>query len=345
MGESEVHAAATGVPHLAVAGGGPFCTRAVRGPLPPPVRIQVPLPLPLRTANAWLFVSDARSALVDCGVGTPDGYEALRVALWDSGVDANGIQVFATHGHIDHVGNAARLRREFGAEVHAAEAERPLVERFRVDAEQRYAAWTDALRSHGVPDDVVARILSRARHLDALGEDVPRTSPLVDGQRVRLGDVGARVHAMPGHSPGSVAYETDDGDLLTGDTLLRHITSNAIELTDADRGRYATYLRTLDGLRRFVGMQALPGHHDPFPLTDAVLDEHLAKHRERSQRILERLDRPHAAWDLVGLVFPRLSGEQAFLGVCEVVGHLSALELDGRVAMRDDDGVRRFVRC
>jgi len=315
--------------------------------VPQPQRILIPLPLALRTANAWLYPGRGGdpSALVDSGIGTTEGYDALRQGLWDSGVDANGLALFITHGHVDHAGNAARLRREFGALLHAPREESPYVETFRRDSDRRYAAYTKALKSHGVPVEEIAKMQQRGQEMDPWHEDVPIQAPLVDGQRLQLGATSATAHITPGHTPGSTVFATEDNDLLTGDTLLEHITSNAIEVTDRDKGRYAQYLRTLDGLRRFVGMRALPGHHDPFQVTDALLDNHLAKHEARSRRILDHLDGPRTAWQLVPEVFPRLVHDQSFLGVCEVVGHLHALEEQGRVLMRESGGKRTFLRA
>ena len=309
-----------------------------------PLRIVVPLPLALTSANAWLFHGDPPT-LVDSGIGTAEGYAALRQGLGDSGADANGMRLLITHGHFDHAGNAARLRREFGALLQAPREESPYVETFRRDAGRRYAAYTKALASHGVPMPEVDKMRERGEGMDPWMEDVPIQSPLADGQKLMLGDTAATAHLTPGHTPGSTVFATEGNDLVTGDTLLEHITSNAIEVTDGDKGRYAQYLRTLDGLRRFVGMRALPGHHDPFQVTDALLDDHLAKHHKRSQRILEHLDRPRTAWELVPEVFPHLAHGQSFLGVCEVVGHLHALELDGKARMRETEGVRRFVKA
>jgi glyoxylase-like metal-dependent hydrolase (beta-lactamase superfamily II) len=309
-----------------------------------PQRIVIPLPLPLRTANAWLFVGE-RPALVDCGIGTPEGYEAMRRGLWDSGVDGAALHVYLTHGHMDHAGNAARLRAEFGAQVHAHAAEASLVATFRRDATSRYEAWNAALQSHGVPRDVILEMRRRGEAFDAWTADCPLSKPVTDAERLAFGESKATAHHAPGHTDGSVVYELHDGHVLTGDTLLRKITSNAVELTDAERGRYATYLQTLAGLRRFAGCTALPGHGEPFPISDALLDQHLAKHLDRNRRILGHLDVARSAWELMPRVFPRLVGEQAFLGMCEVVGHLHALELEGRVRMQTQDGVRRFVKA
>lgn len=309
-----------------------------------PQRIVVPLPLALRSANAWLFPG-RQPALVDCGVGTAEGHAALLAGVRQHKVDPSRLRLYVTHGHIDHAGNAAALRREHGVELAAPRVEAPFLETFRHDAARRAAAFSRALARHGAPPEAVAASRDRAAHMDPWMEDVPISRELRDGDRLLLGDTEATAHITPGHTPGSTVFLTADNDLLTGDTLLEHITSNAIELLERDKGRYAQYLRTLDGLRRFVGARALPGHHDPFNLTDALLDDHLEKHERRSRKVLERLDRPKTAWQLLYEVLPHLAHDQTFLGMCEVVGHLHRLELDGKVRMVEgEDGLRRFSR-
>lgn len=308
-----------------------------------PVRIVVPLPLALKSANAWLFPG-SRPALVDCGVGTAEGHAALLAGLRDAGVDPARLRLFVTHGHIDHAGNAAALRRDHGVELQAPPEEAAFVETFRRDAARRSDAFARALARHGAPPEAVAAARDRAGRMDAWMEDVPIARPLRDGERLAMGDLDVTAHITPGHTPGSTVFLTAGNDLLSGDTLLEHITSNAIELVDRDKGRYAQYLRTLEGLRRFVGTQVLPGHHDPFPLTDALLDGHLEKHGRRTAKVLAALDAPRTAWELLPRVLPHLAHDQVFLGMCEMVGHLHRLEIEGNVRVREDGGMRRFSR-
>ncbi|MES2154549.1 MAG: MBL fold metallo-hydrolase [bacterium] len=311
-----------------------------------PTRITIPLPFPLRTANAWVFPGRGADAtgLVDCGIGTRDGYAALREGLGDSGADANGLHLVVTHGHVDHAGNAARLRREFGATLWAPKEESRFVETFCKDAPRRLDAFATALTAHGAPPDVVAVMRLEGAAMDGFLEDCPIGHDVRSRERIQLGETKATAFHAPGHTPGSLVILTDDNQLLSGDTLLEHITSNAIELLDADRGRYGQYLRTLRSLRAFVGCDVLPGHHEPFTLTDSLLDVHLAKHEKRGRKILEHLDRPKTAWQLLPEVLPHLAHDQRFLGMCEVVGHLHLLELEGRAAWSEQDGARRFRR-
>lgn len=303
-----------------------------------PKRIVIPLPFALREANAWFFPG-ARPALVDCGIRTPEGYGALMAGL---GPLDCGLDLHVTHGHVDHAGNAARLCSEHGAVLHAVPEESPVLESFCACAPSRNDAYAEAMRVHGVPDEVIQAADHRGRGMDDLTQDVAIQVRLSDGERVALGDTSARIHLAPGHTPGSVMYETEANQLVTGDTLLEHITSNAMELRDADRGRYARYLQTLSGLERFVGCEVLPGHHAPFMLTHAVLEHHLAKHARRRAKILASLTQPKTAYQLMHEVLPHMDPQQLFLGLCEMVGHLHALEDEGRIRLLEGS-TRQYV--
>jgi glyoxylase-like metal-dependent hydrolase (beta-lactamase superfamily II) len=308
-----------------------------------PKRILVPLPLALKSANAWFFPG-SQPALVDSGIGTPEGRAALLAGLREEAANLAGLQLFVTHGHIDHAGNVAHLQETRGAKLTAPTAERPFIETFRRDAERRSNAFALAMASHGAPEDAISGSRQRSARLDQWMHDATISGELKDGQRLVLGDTEATAVLTPGHTPGSTSFLTADNDLLTGDTLLEHITSNAIELLDRDRGRYHQYLTTLDGLRRFVGCRALPGHHEPFQITDNLLDLHLQKHHHRSQKILDHLHRPKNAWQLLYEVLPHLAHDQVFLGMCEIVGHLHHLAIEGKVRERKESDTRFFER-
>ncbi len=305
-------------------------------------RIETPLPFALRSANSWLWPGPD-PVVVDAGIRTPEAWAALDAGLREAKVDRSRLRAVVTHGHADHTGNAARLARA-GATVLALEAERSHIESFQASQPERHAAIEAAARAHGAPEAAILGLRERGRGIDALTEDVPMTG-LTHGQHIPLGRGEGIVQAAPGHTHGSLLLALDTNEVVTGDTLLEHITSNAIELVDADRGRYATYLRTLDGLRRYAGCTALPGHHAAFAITETLLDGHLAKHEARARKVLSFLDAPRTAWELLPRVLPHLVEDQTFLGLCEMVGHLHRLEDSGLARMRVVDGARRFVQA
>lgn len=101
-----------------------------------------------------------------------------------------------THAHIDHIGDMGRLRQLTGASALLHAADFPL---YRTLALQ--ARWIGLAQAPPV---------------------VETDGALRDGDLLTIGEVRCRVLHTPGHTPGSVCFETSDGAetaLLTGDTL------------------------------------------------------------------------------------------------------------------------------
>ncbi len=306
-------------------------------------QIELPVPFPLKTVNAWLFPGD-RPVLLDCGIGDQRSYEMLIDGIRDAGVDPSTLHLHISHGHVDHVGNAHRLQADFGIPLVCPSVEAPHVSTFRRDEGPRNDAYAAALRAHGMDPDRVEEIRAESDAIDAYTEDARIDHDVAHGETFLFGNDQVEAIRTPGHTPGSTCYVVGD-HILTGDTLLERITSNAVELKDDDKGTFHQYVQTIDTLRAYVGLEALPGHRARFQLTDDILDYHLEFHEQRRQRILSLLDRPKSAWQLFPEVFPGLDNKAAhFMGMTEIVGHLHSLEIDGLVAV-SNDGVRRFVRA
>jgi glyoxylase-like metal-dependent hydrolase (beta-lactamase superfamily II) len=100
-----------------------------------------------------------------------------------------------THAHIDHIGDAGRLRDATGARALLHPADVPLYETLPLQA-----AWVG---------------LAQAPPVIALDGD------LHDGERFAAGAVEIEVLHTPGHTPGSVCFALrgEDARVFTGDTL------------------------------------------------------------------------------------------------------------------------------
>ncbi len=117
--------------------------------------------------------------------------------------------VLVTHGHIDHAGSAAALRRLTGAPIAMHPADAPLV----------------ATRAVKVPPGRTAFIHSVGRVVEALGWMLPSEPfapdvSLVDGQSLREFGMEARVVHTPGHTDGSISLAFEDGSVFVGDAIL-----------------------------------------------------------------------------------------------------------------------------
>jgi hydroxyacylglutathione hydrolase len=139
------------------------------------------------------ILADERSGdaiVVDGG----DGADEVDAYLRENNLRAKFL--LHTHAHLDHIGDLGRLRELTGASGLLHPADLPL-----------YAMLALQARWIGLPS--APPVVS----LD--GE-------LRDGDVIALGEVRARVLHTPGHTPGSVCFEIEDGTkrvLLTGDTL------------------------------------------------------------------------------------------------------------------------------
>lgn len=164
-------------------------------------------------SNAHIVVDDATG---DCAiVDTGDSGKGIAAAVKRLGVRPT--MVLLTHGHLDHAGGLAEVRRHFPAiPIYLHPKDRPMVERM-VDQGRMFG-----LRMEAAP---------------------PVDHDLAEGQVIDLGK-GTRFHVIetPGHTPGGVVfYEPHEGVALVGDTLFE----GSIGRTDLPGGDAATLNRSL----------------------------------------------------------------------------------------------------
>ena len=144
------------------------------------------------------LVMGAVPTLVDAGA--PGRGPAIERELRAAGIQVRRI-VF-THGDPDHVGGSDYLRGVFGAEVCAAVAERPLLDR---------SGWP------ALP--LRRRLILRAFFRATSAPTVDRWLD-GDGELDGAGDLdGIAVVPTPGHTPGHLAFEWN-GWILAGDALV-----------------------------------------------------------------------------------------------------------------------------
>jgi glyoxylase-like metal-dependent hydrolase (beta-lactamase superfamily II) len=147
----------------------------------------------------------------------------------------------------------------------------------------------------------------------------------------------------PGHAVGHLSlYDPTDRTLLSGDHLLACITPNPVLEPEPDtpQGRRRSLVEYLASLERFCRLDpltVLPGHGPAFTEVTTLAEATTVHHHGRADEILTAIrdaGEP-TPYDLVGVLFPDLTGFSIMLGISEVVGHLDLLEADGAIARTD----------
>jgi len=321
-------------------------------------RIVLPTRYPVGPVNVYLIEADP-PALVDVGPDTDEAFEALAAGLRDAGARPSDLgAVLITHTHPDHCRGLGRLRLETNVPVYAHEGCTPEL-KVGADWREQYLRFLRTFAAEcGVPESEMNLLQAAQRLVRSYSlPELPGVEVRTEGSWGDATGVGApsgwRLLITPGHTGSSLcALRESDGVLVAGDTLLPHISSNAIvEPMPAPGGlrrrrMLPEYLRTLRRLASFDLSAALPGHGDPVTDHRSLIEERLGFYRERQDYVASLLEAcPASVFELRRAMFPDLDPINSFFALSEVVGQLDVMEEDGRVSPLppDDSGVVRYA--
>jgi len=146
------------------------------------------------------------------------GDEPERIVSALEATKCRAVALLHTHGHFDHIGGSAGVKRATGGAIRIHLADRPLY-----DALQEQASFFGLAAEPPLPPD----------------------GGLADGESIPFGRFRLEVLHTPGHTPGSTCFRLDGESpvLFSGDTLFRR----SIGRTDLWGGDTETIL---DSIRR-----------------------------------------------------------------------------------------------
>jgi glyoxylase-like metal-dependent hydrolase (beta-lactamase superfamily II) len=316
--------------------------------------LRIPTPFAVGRVNCYL-VEDEPLTLVDTGPNSGTSLTALEAALGEHGRRAEDLQrIVITHQHIDHFGLVAILADRSGAEVCAFDRLAPWLARFGQAMEAEDAFAEAIMLRHGIPEDVVIVLRAVTRQFRAWGASATVTTPLADGDTLAFAGRAWRVHHRPGHSPSdTVFHDEDSGELIGGDHLIKHISSNPLISLPLEGGSgdpaqrpkaLVAYLASLRATRAMDLEVVLAGHGDPVDDHRALIDERLHLHARRARKLHDLvIERPRTAHELAQELWGNVAVTQAYLTLSEILGHIDLLLDDGRIVEHEDDGVVHFA--
>lgn len=184
------------------------------------------------------YVVRSERGAVESAVVDPSGDAAtIRLELASLGTSCAGILV--THSHWDHILGLAELAEGTGVTVYGPELELDVLE----NPSSYYSGLGVSLR--GWKPDVL----------------------LSGGETIEVAGISFEVVAVPGHSPGHLAYYADDA-LLSGDVLF----AGSVGRTDLPRGDWDVLLESIRSLAERYPPDTVvySGHGPPTTLGDEL---------------------------------------------------------------------------
>ena len=208
-------------------------------------------PLRIRAgANCYLLEEDDGFVLIDTGQASE--LQRLVRELDAAGCHKGDLRlVVITHADSDHTGNAVFLRETYGAPIgmHELEAEAARTGRMRCNRKEhpdkmpRLMRWIMPLAERfGKPKTFEADVI------------------LTDGQDLAEYGLHTSVLHLPGHTQGSLAILTEEGDLFCGD-LFWNVRFPRLHLLIDD---IPTAHASLERIRNLPVRKLFPGHGKPF---------------------------------------------------------------------------------
>jgi glyoxylase-like metal-dependent hydrolase (beta-lactamase superfamily II) len=318
-------------------------------------RIAVPTPFAVGRVNVYLIEDDPLT-LVDAGPNSATSFDELQRGIAELGHSLEDIElVILTHQHIDHLGLVSLVAQRSGAEVAAIDVAVPFVENFTEEAQADDAFARGVMLRNGIPEDVVSALSAVSQAFRAWGARADVTRPLRDGEEMRFRDRTLHVHHRPGHSPtDTVFHDRDRRILIAADHLLGHISSNPLiqrplggasgEPADGRPRALLMYLRSLRETRAMPVDVVLGGHGDPVLDHVALIDQRFAMHERRAEKILGLLGQaPRSAHAIAVELWGNVAVTQAYLTLCEVLGHVDLLVERGLLREEESGSVAVFA--
>ncbi|MBI4495425.1 MAG: MBL fold metallo-hydrolase [Deltaproteobacteria bacterium] len=302
-------------------------------------RLEIPLPgSHLKWVNSYL-VRGSRSLLIDTGWSHPRSQAELASGLNELGIDPARTDLFITHLHSDHSGQAGSF---VSSSVYFNRVEADEVNAIGAERERQFRAMGELFARHGFPRDDLGAVANA--HLGSrYGLQKPVDFRLLgEGDTVNVGGYKFTCLETPGHSPGHLClYEPAKRLLIAGDHLLAETPDVDVVYSMSCPDQLGRYLRSLDRVLGLDVALVLPGHGPIFANHRERISELKRHHEARLEELVKGLaGGPRSLRQLIaGLRWHQGPWEALppllrFFAFGEVLAHLENLEGWGRVVRK-----------
>jgi glyoxylase-like metal-dependent hydrolase (beta-lactamase superfamily II) len=299
------------------------------------VPVTVDLPFRLNHVNCFMAEGEQGWKVIDVGL-----HDDRTVQRWNQELAGKTVtDILITHYHPDHFGYAGGLQERTGARVSMTE----------VDAEAGINSWQksfiikirDNYSLAGIPNDTAYKMTSNTEEFVSVVTPYPKVDHYFqEGETISLGKYDYEVIFTPGHSGGLVSfYNKEKNVLLSTDHILPKITPNISYWFHGDPNPLATYLQSLEKVKRLDADLVIPSHGKPFYGASDRIDEIKKHHDDRLIQTLESISGGGTVYEVCQKLFRKtLNIHETRFAVGETLAHLEYLRLNGECKRETKDG-------
>jgi len=304
-------------------------------------KFEVPIAIrALKTANIYIINAE-KSIIVDSGMS------ADSIKYVDGSISKHKPEfLMLTHLHIDHLGGALTLWKNYGIPAYIDENDLKII-RSVVENEQEYIKrYIELFSVNGVPqkikDDLIEMhpVINFYKYYSSLD--------FLESFEKMHNYNGIDIIHLPGHSPGSSAiYLKDDQMMLSGDHVLGKITPNISVYGDEDD--LGLYIDSLKKVEKMDIKTIYPGHGPAINDPRSRIREILKHHQNRMGNILSTLDSWKTAYEVAkeirwskGRSMDTMNFMEVNFAVMETISHLKHMLKEDIIDEKEENGIIKY---
>lgn len=304
---------------------------------------------PLKWLNCYVIkgAEGERNLLIDTGFKRPECLEPLIEGMKQLNLNPADTDVFLTHVHADHTGNAAALA-DMGCKIYMSAIDHDV---------QITNTWQEridrALREGMAPE--ILKVVFAHNPAYIFAPDPYEASDLYDGDVLHYGGYDLECILTPGHTPGHMClYDRCNKRMFLGDHVLFDITPNINYWVQMDNP-LGDYLNSLKKIEQYEAVVSFPAHRTTGSVTMneralALIDHH-AERLEETEQII-RSNPGFTAYQIAGKMTWRIRAKnwdefppgQKWFAVGEAIAHIDYLISLGKISRNEDatTGIRTY---
>lgn len=297
--------------------------------------IRLELPFRLNHVNCFLAEGENGWTVIDTGL-----HNDTTVKRWDNELAGKEVStIYISHYHPDHFGYAGGLQEKTGARLVMT----------KIDEQAAVKAWEDDFLNSlsanylkaAIPDNVASQMIENTN------EFVPRVTPypevdfhFAEGEKVVIGRYEYDVIFTPGHSDGLIVfYNKEKRVLFSTDHILPKITPNISYWFHGDPNPLATYIKSLEKIKKLDAELVIPSHGRPFYEANERIDEILTHHDDRLNQTLEVIGDESSVYAACQKLFTKeLTIHETRFAIGETLSHLEYLRIKGDLKRHTENG-------